>query len=220
MLKIYSLLLLWLLAAAAAWAAPTPAAPDTIPGQQQLIRRLTTDACQRLRAPATGLSAAQAQQELEEAVLATLDRHAKQAEKLAAGAPTPDAGLRFRQNLSSLLALQLVRDCPAARQRYELFQQTIPAPDPAEKLLHTISNDLCASLARHQANGDFAHRTPAQRMELFHTDFKRVINTYSEQLQATYGAQASTPAGMDQLSAQLVDYMKQQCPNALLSLGK
>ncbi|OON68300.1 hypothetical protein B0919_14205 [Hymenobacter sp. CRA2] len=157
---------------------------------------------------------------MERGIEAAITKHEKAAERLSRSASSPDARRQFSEGFSTAVALELIKHCPAGQQLYNAFSNTVAAHSPADQLLESIGNDLCASLARHQANGDFATRKPAERMELFHADFLRVVNGYGPQIMRVHGAKANTQAWVADMSTQVTSYLERHCPNALLSLGR
>ncbi len=203
------------------------AAPDTVPGQGQLVKQLAAAACQRVgpalggAAPAT-LSATQAQEAFEQVLSAAIENQVADIRQLARRTKAAGAYDQLRAELPTATALCMVRTCPAAAALYDRFSSTItgaPAPTRAEAaFVQSWGDELCRRLAALNEKGQFQGKTSAERFELFHQEYAAALAIRGPQIMQLYGAAGNSNQVTALLSSRMTDYMKQSCPQSLMLL--
>lgn len=198
----------------------TIAPSDTVVGQSQLARQLATGACQQLTAAPTAASLAtmsvtQAQETFERMLSSAIEEHVAMIKQVATQAKTAGAYEQLRAALPTVVAVHLIRNCPAAAQLYARFSNSAAAEDA---FIKSWSEELCQRLAALQAKGLFKGKTSAERIELYHQEFNASLVQRGPQIMQLYGAAGNSQPVVDRLSSRTLEYMQQHCLPALMQL--
>jgi hypothetical protein len=191
---------------------------DTVVGQSQLAKQLAGSACQQLAAEQASfatMSNLQAQEVFEHALSATIEGHIANIKQVAAHAKTASAYEQLQANLPTTVAVQLIRNCPAAAQLYARFSNSAPAEDAFVK---SWGDELCQRLEKLQANGMFKDKTSAERIELYHQEFNASLVQRGPQIMQLYGAAGNSQPVLERLSSRNLEYMQQHCLPSLMLL--
>lgn len=201
-------------------------APDTISGQNKLVKQLTAEACQQLdteqqRASLANLSTAQAQSAFERVLSAAIEKGVPAIKQLAQRSNTIGAYEKLRATLPTAVALRMIQTCSPASTLYNRFSSSVAAPAGPEKaFIESWGNELCTRLVLLNDKGSFQGKPSTERVELFHQEYMASLKARGPQIMQLYGPAGNSPQTVQLLSGRITEYMRQHCSESLLLLGR
>ncbi|HEX8349916.1 MAG TPA: hypothetical protein VF598_08130, partial [Hymenobacter sp.] len=180
------------------------------------MKQMTAEACQQLEkqnsaAAIAHYSATQAQAMLELAISTSISKHEKEVLAVAARGQSEEARNQFTAQLSTVLALQLIRSCATGTALYSRFQENAALGEAEDGFVRSFSDELCGQLSLLHTKGAFKGKSPAQRVEMFHQVFLQSLKTRGPEIMKLYGPAGNSAQTTSALSAKVVEQMKQQC---------
>ncbi|WP_140467407.1 hypothetical protein [Hymenobacter nivis] len=205
------------------------AAPDSVRGQNRLVKLLTADACQRLgnrasRAAPDSLSLAQAYEELQSTLAAVVESHAADVRQLASRTKATGAYNQLRADLPDATARRLVKTCPVAAVLYGRFSRFLgdnPAPTQAEnQFAQAFSDDLCQRFATLDREGRLQGKTGNELAVLFEQEYAAAFAIQETKITQLYGGVLDEKQGVTQkfllmIANEIGARTKAHCPQLL-----